>query len=37
VKKNGKWSWVAACDTNTIEDDETIELIDSLRYVEEEE
>jgi hypothetical protein len=37
VKKNGKWNWVAACDTNTIEDDETIELIDSLRYVEEEE
>ena len=37
IKKNGKWNWIAASDSNTIEDDETMELVASLHYVEEQE
>ena len=37
VKVNGKWTWLAATEDNTIEDAYEIELIRSLRYVEESE
>jgi len=37
VKRDGKWTWVAATDSNTMEDDETMELVSALFYVEEEE
>lgn len=37
VKKAGKWTWIAATDSNTDEDAYTMELIASLFYVEEEE
>ncbi len=36
VKKDGKWTWVAACDSNTVEDEETMELVESLCYYVEE-
>ena len=36
IKKDGRWTWVAANDSNTVEDDDTMELIESLCYVEEE-
>jgi hypothetical protein len=37
VKRNGKWTWVAATDSNTMEDEDTMEFIPALSYVEEEE
>ena len=39
IKRNGKWTWVAATESNTREDDdeEMMELITALRYVGEEE
>ncbi len=44
VKKDGKWNWVAVSKTNTIDIEDysidnnyVLELIKTLRYVEEEE
>jgi len=38
VKRDGKWTWIAATDSNTMEDGKAMELfIPALFYVEEEE
>ena len=38
VKRDGKWTWIAATDSNTMEDDKIMELsVPALFYVEEEE
>ena len=37
VKRDDRWTWIAATDVNTMEDDDTIELVSSLFYVGEEE
>ncbi len=37
VKRDGKWTWVAATDSNTMEDEKTMELVPALFYVEDEE
>ncbi len=35
LKVNGKWTWIAATESNTTEDDDEMELVRALRYVEE--
>ena len=37
VKRDGKWTWEAATESNTHEDDDIMELVRALRYVVEEE
>ena len=37
TKKDGTRTWVAATDSNTREDYDTIDLVPALRYVKEEE
>lgn len=37
TKKDGTRTWIAATESNTREDDDIMELVRALRYVEEEE